>query len=205
MTKKQYIKNPTRESSLPYWKTKAIKNNNIIVIDDSKDSNENGEKEQYFKLYHSLEEIPEFVLKDNYYFKQVDISKEIFEVVNIINNSYEDIKVSSVQMTSYINSPVFDNELWLFVMEKNSHNYVGLLIADVDKVISEGIIEWLQVLPNYRNQGIGKALVCKCLKIIKKKALFAVVCGQMENTTNPLKIYEKCGFNDLNLWNIYRK
>ncbi len=75
-------------------------------------------------------------------------------------------------------------------------------LADLDSFMKEGILEWIQVLPEYRGKGIGKALVCELLTRMKGKARFATVSGDCNNINNPIKLYRKCGFVDNSIWYI---
>lgn len=74
--------------------------------------------------------------------------------------------------------------------------------ADLDSFMKEGILEWIQVLPEYRGKGIGTYLVNELLIRMKGKAKFATVSGDCNNINNPIKLYRKCGFVDNSIWYI---
>lgn len=77
-------------------------------------------------------------------------------------------------------------------------------MADFDSQMQEGIIEWIQVLPEYRGKKIGQLLVNELLLRMKTMAKFATVSGQMNNPSSPEKLYRKCGFVGNDIWHILR-
>lgn len=83
--------------------------------------------------------------------------------------------------------------------QKNNH-IIASGIAEYDYEIKEGILEWIQVLPQYQHQGYGKIIVCELLNRLKSVcASFVAVSGLVDNETNPEKLYRSCGFtgNDI--------
>lgn len=78
-------------------------------------------------------------------------------------------------------------------------------MADLDKDLKEGILEWIQVLPAYRGKKIGQLIVNELLKRMIGKANFATVSGKVSNTTKPEMLYRKCGFTGDDLWHILTK
>ncbi|MBR6525201.1 MAG: GNAT family N-acetyltransferase [Clostridia bacterium] len=85
-----------------------------------------------------------------------------------------------------------------------SGKIVGCGMADFDSQMQEGIIEWIQVLPEYRGKKIGQLLVNELLLRMKTMAKFATVSGQMNNPSSPEKLYRKCGFVGNDIWHILR-
>jgi ribosomal protein S18 acetylase RimI-like enzyme len=160
--------------------------------------------EPYFRILHDFKNIPEKPSSPNYKIRQVDFQTELPLVKNIINASYEDIQVSEEYITEMLELPVFYPEGWIIIEEKETSIPVGLGIADLDTEIKEGMLEWIQVNPGYRGNGIGKTLVIELLNRLKKHADFATVSGQVENETNPKRLYRSCGFTGNDVWHILR-
>ena len=76
-------------------------------------------------------------------------------------------------------------------------------IAEFDEVCREGIIEWVQVLPEYRGRGLGKKIVDVLLNRLKSiGASFVTVSGNLDNTSKPLELYRKSGFTGDDIWYI---
>lgn len=157
---------------------------------------------QYFRLIHKLKNVGLSLLPDGYHFSIVDVTKELIIVQNIINNSYEDIRVTIKEIESWLLEPVFDNSLWIFIIDNFTNEPIGLGIADLDCELKEGILEWIQLLPKYRGKGLAYALVSELLLKLKPKANFVTVSGKLDNILNPEKLYRKCGFEGDDVWHI---
>ncbi len=99
---------------------------------------------------------------------------------------------------------VFDNDLWIFVINKDTTQPVALGIADFDADIREGSLEWIQVLPTNRGTGLGKLVVNELLLRLKTKADFVTVSGQIDNGSKPEMLYRKCGFTGNDVWYVIR-
>jgi ribosomal protein S18 acetylase RimI-like enzyme len=113
------------------------------------------------------------------------------------------MRPSSETVCSWAQHPVFDADLWLWVMNGDG-TPVGLGIAEVDTSVSEGALEWIQVLPQYRGQGIGKAIVCELLSRLQSCVDFTTVSGEVDNSTHPEMLYRRCGFTGDDVWWLLR-
>jgi N-acetylglutamate synthase-like GNAT family acetyltransferase len=203
----EYLNNPCGTLSIPYWKAK-----NITIPPDMKILHDNDfsaeilsdySDEKYFRLYHNLKEIPKIANDD---FEIVTATrKDIKAIVQIINDSYTDISVSKDLIKSYTKTPVYNSELWVMVKEKATGKYVGCGIADFDTEAKELILEWIQVLPQYRGKKIGQLIITELLIRMKDVADFAAVSGKVDNETNPEVLYRKCGFVGNDVWHILHK
>ena len=91
------------------------------------------------------------------------------------------------------------------VKEKATGNFIGCGMADYDSEAKELILEWIQVLPEYRGKKIGQLIVTELLFRMKDIAVFATVSGKVDNETNPEALYRKCGFAGNDLWHILHK
>ncbi|NLZ45859.1 MAG: GNAT family N-acetyltransferase [Clostridiales bacterium] len=100
---------------------------------------------------------------------------------------------------------VFDNDLWIFILDKTTNIPVALGIADYDSDIKEGSLEWIQVLKEYRRQGLGHMLVTNLLSRLQKKADFATVSGECDNITHPELLYRSCGFVGNDIWYVVNR
>jgi len=204
---KAYRENPCGTLSIPYWKNKRITvpAHMKIVHDDgySKSDYMDYGDEPYFRLYHSLEEIPEADVDDIKIMTAK--STDIPAMVDVINRSYSDLSVTCEQLAGYIKTEVFDPDLWIIAVDEKDSDIVGCGIADFDRELREGILEWIQVLPDKRGRGIGRVIVCELLKRMKGKADFATVSGKVNNKTAPEKLYRKCGFTGNDVWHVLKK
>ena len=207
ITLTEYLNNPCRTLSIPYWKAK-----NIVIPPDMKilhdkdfreDTLSDYTDEKYFRLYHNLKEIPEVINND--FEITTATRKDIKEIVQIINDSYTDISVNKDLIKSYTKTPVYNEELWVMVKENVTGKYVGCGIADFDTEAKELILEWIQVLPQYRGKKIGQLIVTELLFRMKDVADFATVSSKVDNVTKPEILYRKCGFTGNDVWHILHK
>lgn len=205
ITKEQYLANPCRASSIPYWKAKTMsipKEMKIIHNDDFSEAEyQQFDDEPYFRLIHSLQElsaplIPEgFLLCDG----------TLMDYADHINKCYDNICISELELRSYTTRPVYSAKLWLAIKDKCNEEIVATGIAELDREIGEGILEWIQVSKDYRGCGLGSYIVSELLWRMKDIAKFATVSGQCNNPTNPEGLYRKCVFIGNDVWHILRK
>lgn len=200
---KDYLNNPCRTSSIPFWKQKSIKvpDNMKIVHNDEYNAFDfvGYIDEPYFRLYHDLQVVQRIPRDD---IDIIDGTADMLDVfVDIINKSYNDLSVTKEQMESYRKTPVYCADLWVLLKDK-SGAYVGCGIADYDSEVSEMILEWIQIIPSYRGRGYGQYIVNNLLAKAQGQAKFATVSGKINNITRPERLYRKCGFTGNDIWHI---
>lgn len=182
---------------------------NMIIVHDSQ-INESIKKQfrskkSYFKLIHNNKDIVDIQIPEDYYIRDVDINTEVSMVSDLICNCYDDIKPNINEVTKWINHAVFRKDLWIWIIEKKTEKPVALGIAELDMNIKEGALEWIQVLPSYHGKKLGKVLVTELLKRLEPYANFTIVSGEVDNTTNPERLYRSCGFTGNDIWHVLRK
>lgn len=202
-----YKANPCGTLSIPYWKNKSIEiPQNMRIVhekDFSKSEYREYKDEPYFRLFHPLEEIQTVECDDIVIItaKQEDIPC----FVDVINQSYTDLSVTYEQLMGYTQTEVYHPELWIMAVNKEDSSVVGCGIADVDRELKEGVLEWIQVVPAYRGKKIGQLIVNELLKRMSGIADFATVSGKVNNKTSPEMLYRKCGFVGDDVWHILMK
>ena len=207
VTIEEYKADPCGVLSIPYWKSKQIiiPQSTLIVHDTeyTKDAYQQYHDEPYFRLYHSLENIQAMSLQD---ISIVSVRKEDIPLIaDVINRSYTDLSVTVEQLNGYTKTDVFCPELWIAAVDNASGRTVGCGIADLDKDLREGIIEWVQVIPSYRGRKIGRLIVNELLRRMVHIAEFATVSGKANSVTLPEMLYRKCGFTGNDVWHILTK
>ena len=214
MNIREYKSNPCRLSALPYWKSKSFKvpSNMLVIHNDeyiekliSLNIDTKYIDTQYFRLKHELKEFNKDINLDKQFkYCEVDTRSydDLIKVVNIINECYEDIKVDLDKVMGWTNNKVFNPKLWIFIVDNSVQQPIALGIADQDKNIREGMLEWIQVLPRYRRRGLGKALVTLLLIKFYNNVDFVTVSGKRYNLNIPEKLYRSCGFIGEDVWHI---
>ena len=202
---KDYLNDPCGTLSIPYWKWQQTVLPDGLKIVHQRDFvpvRQEYQDEPYFRLRHDLKNI--CVTELDAYTVKASEEGDIPDIVSIINGSYSNIRVTKDQVHSWQKYPVYDPDLWLIAIDE-TRKTVGCAIADLDGDAKEGILEWIQVLPEYRGRGIGKLLVSQLLCRMQGKADFATVSGSCLNESNPEKLYRSCGFSGADVWHIQRK
>ena len=201
-----YLNDPCGTLSIPYWKYKSIVvPENMKIVHERDMSNgvfHDYSDEPYFRLYHDLKNIKPTTTRE---VEIVSTKPSVAEFVQLINASYSDLSVTAAQMESCQRTPVYCPELWILLKEKGTGTILAGGIADYDKDVGELILEWIQVLPNYRRRGYGQLLVNCLLSKMQGVAKFATVSGKVNNSSNPEVLYRRCGFTGNDIWHILTK
>lgn len=205
MNLEQYLQNPCGASSLPYWKTAGmILPEDLLIVHDRSFCDKylaDFVDEPYFRLYHNLQAVCPTVLPDG--FRLADTT--LAEYAAHIRQCYDGSSMPEAEFQSYCRHRVYSPELWIAVRESKSQTIVASGIAEFDRQIGEGILEWIQVSPSHRGLGLGTYVVTELLTRMARKARFATVSGQVNNPSNPENLYRKCGFQGNDVWHILRK
>ena len=205
ITRNQYLSDPCKAESIPYWKAKSITIPDGIKIlhQDEYDDGENQRfvDEPYFRLIHNLKGLAEPVLPQDYSLCTAALS----EYAAHISSCYDGIGINEGELRSYTLRPVYDAALWLAVKDDQTGTIVATGIAELDREVGEGILEWIQVSQGHRGKGLGRYVVSELLWRMKNNANFVTVSGQCNNATSPEKLYRKCGFTGNDVWHILKK
>ncbi|MCM1237187.1 MAG: GNAT family N-acetyltransferase [Ruminococcus flavefaciens] len=205
ITRQQYLSNPCRESSLPYWKAVRMDvPENMLIQHDRHFCGEcftDYLDEPYFRLYHDLQMLRAAILPDGFRLREAAPA----EYAAHINQCYAGVSITEAEIKSYFQRSVYSAALWIAVQECKSQKIVATGIAELDEQVGEGILEWIQVSPAYRGLGLGTYVVTELLTRIAQKAQFATVSGQINNPSKPERLYRKCGFQGNDIWHVLRK
>ncbi|MDO5734133.1 MAG: GNAT family N-acetyltransferase [Eubacteriales bacterium] len=215
---REYLKNPCAYSSLPLWKELSWPKPMGLNVFHSSDweglSDESKSAylsvQRFFRLYHDLEDLEKTDLAEGFSIQELDFTKTRWpdQVGQFLNYIYHDqgIRLNTKEIEKWRNRPVFMPSLWFWIVDTERNKRVALAIVEFDRLYNEGILEWIQVLPEYRGKGLGKALVNTALCRLKSfGAYFATVSGDLDNPTKPEKLYRNCGFTGQDYWYIARK
>lgn len=199
-----YRENPCGTLSIPYWKHQHITlPPDIHIVHDrcfDQAAYPGYDDERYFRLYHNLQAIPPAKTGD---IRIITADPEhIPQLAAVINQSYSDLSVTCSQLLGYTRTEAYQPSLWVMAVNESDGRLVGCGIADLDRTLREGILEWIQVPPGWRRRGIGQGLVCELLLRMSRLADFATVSGKVNNETSPEKLYRKCGFTGNDIWHI---
>lgn len=207
ITVEEYLKDPCGTLSIPYWKAAKIQvPAHMRIVHHSEFSGElqkDYDDTPYFRLYHSLEHI-EIPAAGEVCIEQVK-ENQISLLADVINACYKDLSVTAEQLENNRRTKVFDEGLWIITRNRKTGEVLGCGIADLDSEMEEGVLEWIQVLPRCRRQGIGRTIVNELLLRLKEKAKFVTVSGKVGSDSKPELLYRSCGFTGSDVWHILMK
>ncbi len=205
MSKEQYLANPCKVTSIPYWKAKTITIPDGMLILHQEDFSETEYQqysdEPYFRLKHDMKGLSAPVLPKDYSL----CTAALHDFAAHINSCYDGIGVTAEELQSYTSHPVYAEALWVAIADTQSNEIVATGIAELDREIGEGVLEWIQVSKRYQRCGLGQYVVSELLWRMRNSAKFATVSGQCHNPTKPEVLYRKCGFSGNDVWHILRK
>ncbi|MCP4179962.1 MAG: GNAT family N-acetyltransferase [bacterium] len=179
-------------------------NYKLLIFKDKQEIGSEYKEARYFKFFHNHKNIGKRDLPGEYLFCKVT-PDEYGDVVTFINNSYSNIKTSQTDVISWTKNEVYEDELWIWIIDKDNGMKIALGIADFDSIIGEGSLEWIQVNELYRGKGLGKILVNDLLYRISKKGKFTTVSGDYNDMLKPEMLYRSCGFEGDLIWHIYQR
>ena len=205
ISREQYLADPCKAASIPYWKAKTITipDGMLILHQDEFIETEHQQyiDEPYFRLKHDMKDLSAPILPQGYSLCSV----ALHDFAAHINSCYDGIGITVEELQSYTSHPVYDETLWVAIKDTQSKEIVATGIAELDRESGEGILEWIQVSAQYRKCGLGQYIVSELLWRMRNSAKFATVSGQYHNPTKPEALYRKCGFSGNDIWHILRK
>ena len=202
--KTQYIKDPCRASSVPYWKAVciAVPENMKIVHDQDFSIGllEQYTDEPYFRIRHDLQSVEPIAVPKGHSLCEGTAEEYASHIHECYGNG-----MTAAEVRDFAKREVYRPELWLALRDGETGRIVATGIAELDSQTKEGILEWIQVSESYRGCGLGTFIVKELLWRLKGKAEFATVSGQCNNPTNPEALYRKCGFAGNDVWHVMSK
>jgi ribosomal protein S18 acetylase RimI-like enzyme len=158
----------------------------------------------FFRLIHHHQVVLPAHLQRGFRFREVDGATECDRAAAFIGRCYPELNPSDETVKSWKQHPVFAPELWVWVIDVENNVPAALGIAELDPNVNEASLEWIQVLPEYRAAGLGKAIVRELLRRVHGRVAFTTVSGEMEENANHEAFYRRCGFSGDDTWHVLR-
>lgn len=189
ITLAEYLKDPCGSLSLPYKKAMAMGDPVSVTV-----THGSGVGEGYFRLLHRLENVQKPCLPVG--FCLGDAENE--ESVTHINSCYHGVSITCEQMEGY------DKAFVVLVKAEATGEIAASGIAELDPMVKEGYLEWIQVSRGYRRRGLGAFVVKELLWQMKDIADFVTVSGKVESV-GAERLYRFCGFTGDDVWYVKRE
>ena len=139
-------------------------------------------------------------LPPGFSFKLAELPAEAGLVAQVIGRSYVHMRPDLDNVIRWMQQPVFDPSLWIWIIDERTHQPAGLGIAEFDHPRGEASLEWIQVLPEFRGNGLAKALVTRMLGQLVTEAKLVTVSGEADNPSDSEYLYRRCGFTGKDVW-----
>lgn len=200
-----YLRDPCRASALPYWKLRAGAYPEGVSVLHSREMELRGLSpagaELYFRLIHRLRQVPRAEVPDGYRLATLHMADYAQDLAVMLKASYPDMQIDRNEVLAWTRRPVYAPELWLGLRDAVSGLLVASGIAEYDAEAREGVLDWVQVLPQARGRGLGKATVILLLNQLEGRADFVTVSGRLPEAE---AVYRACGFEGKDRWYVFR-
>ena len=158
---------------------------------------------RHTRLAHRLPATDTTLLQEAYGIAEARIPDEAPAISSFLGACYEGLKMPPETVLSWAEHPTHDSSLWIWIKHLPSGLSTALGIAEHDAEIGEISLEWIQVHPDYRRRGLGRALVFELLSRASKIGHFATVSGFSDAPAESL--YRSCGFAGNDVWWCLRR
>ena len=160
MDRKEYLKNPCGMLSIPYWKAEMLTVPDSIRTIHCRDwKGQYSNSQRFFRIKHDLNDLDPITFD----YDTISIDFQAGKLSEMITACYrhDHIAVTEEDILNWKTHKTFREELCIYINADNG-KMAASGIAEYDENCREGIIEWVQVLPEYRNNGLGKGLLPFC-------------------------------------------
>jgi len=156
-------------------------------------------RKAYFRLIHQHTRL-DTDLPTGFGFDDVQPERDLEGIVRLLRVCYQGIEITATTVWNWTSHPAYDPSLWVWVVDLQSGERIGLGIAELDQRVPEASLEWIQIMPHFQNRGIGAALVGEMGRRVNHRAAFTAVSGARDNPFHPERLYRKCGFTGSDVW-----
>ncbi len=160
--------------------------------------------QRFFRLRLSGD-LAEIGLPERFAFEPVKLPEQAALVAEVIGRSYVHLRPTQDEVVRWLGEPVFAPDLWEWITDRWINQPAGLGIAELDTWVGEASLEWIQVLPEFRGQGLAKALVHHLVARIAGRVPLITVSGEADNPSDAEHLYRRCGFQGQDVWWIVRR
>ncbi len=153
----------------------------------------------FFRIIHEGDP-PDYICPPGFVYWDAHPQKQVQVIAQFVRTCYQNMNVDESIVQRWMRHPVFEPNLWVWIMDEAENQPAALGIAELDRRVPEASLEWIQVLPGYRRRGLGKAIIAELLRRVSGEVAFTTVAGKVNNPTRPDRLYRRCGFSGRDLW-----
>jgi len=159
--------------------------------------------------------LPPVEMPEGFRLRPFDPARDLETVWRVDIESFKDHWGSTgfplTEFEHWIQQPHFRPELWLLAEEEASGRVAGIALnkIDPDRIAQvgrqEGYVNTLAVLREYRQKGLGTALLAQSLHTLRQAGMEAAhLSADAENLTGAVRIYQRLGFQVRKTSMVYR-
>lgn len=151
----------------------------------------------FFRLIHRHHDIPAAALPSGYRFAPAS-PVQANAIADFIMRCGGEPAAPVEAIYHWGNASAYYPEGWLWALADDRPAALGIL--EFDPQAGEASLEWMQVHPDDRGRGLGRALTGELLRRAAGRAAFTTVAGRVEDRDNPGGFYRRCGFTGADVW-----
>lgn len=157
-------------------------------------------KKSFLRMIHRGSDLPLRSSEPGLSLREVDPATELPLVATILHACYDTPTPGTDEIAAWTRRSVYDPHLWLWITDRHTKQPVALGIAEADMITREGSIEWIQVLPEQRERGLGAMLLQELVYRLERKTMITTASWETRNPCHPERLFEMCGFTGHDIW-----
>jgi GNAT superfamily N-acetyltransferase len=132
-----------------------------------------------------------------------DPARDLEAAARLINEAYPSLPqlITPRRLEEMSRAPFHFPEGWFFVHDETTGRPAGLAVNGLCPETGEGFIDWIELLPRYRQRGLGRRLVQEALHRLRP-ARFVTVSGSLDAPFAAGALYRQCGFDPVCQWTL---
>jgi GNAT superfamily N-acetyltransferase len=132
-----------------------------------------------------------------------DPARDLAAAAALINEAYPSLPnlITATHLAEMAGSAATVPEGWFFLRDEATGRPAGLAITGLCRETGEGFIDWIELLPRYRQRGLGRGLVQEAIHRLSP-ARFITVSGSLDAPFAAGDLYRHCGFDEVCHWTI---
>lgn len=159
---------------------------------------------RYYRAYLPTADMPEVALPSGYEFAPFDVRTDAQDAARLLNEAYPSLRdfTSADRLRRMAAQPYYRPESWFFLRQTPSRKIVGISLGGLCEEMGEGFLDWVEVRPRFRGQGLGRLLILESIRRLSQAADFITGSGSLDAPFVVGDLYERCGFTQSRQWTV---
>lgn len=159
---------------------------------------------RYFRAYLPKPTPPQVGVPAGFEIIPFNPQEDVEEANRLMNHAYPSLRrlTSPGRLREMMQTSFYFPAGWFFLRHEVSGRRVGLAICGYGQEMEEGFIDWIQIAPRFRHQGLGAVLVRESIRRLCDKSRFITASGSLDAPFVLGELYSECGFEQMRQWTI---